>query len=440
MRVNWQTYFDAGKQCHDLAAELRRTDKPLHDAVKGDCAGMAGDAPGCKQWGEAYDRYARDTMQTCTHLSDALTNFGNVLYANGYKYAIADNAKPQRPTLHQVSEYQVTIPTSVRDNGDGVKHNGGVEEFFNELTAKIVSTFGKLPNGDVDKLSKAADTWKTFANHATITGAAAKISGIAALFDDMDAAENRAKIQEHFGTLKSSAELLATASLNVAAPVADYHSSTVEVGEGIKTAMTTFSWAVGLLVTGAIVGAIFSFGGSLAVAGGGVALAVEDTIATIRGLYTTKRLFQILKITLAASVAVGVVDAFGQVPDVTATLTKLAAIIAMKVLIDDNSPTATPALGGDDPITQEIAKKIADHANGRAAQGDGSHYVSGVGAAELPEYVRKVLDGEVPTEVKHLPRGRTAYWDPEKGAVVIEDGDGGTVFTPKDGREYFDGL
>lgn len=75
---------------------------------------MAGDAPGCKQWGEAYDQYARDTMQTCTHLADALTNFGNVLYANGYKYAIADNAKPQRPTLRQVSEYKVTIPLRPR--------------------------------------------------------------------------------------------------------------------------------------------------------------------------------------------------------------------------------------------------------------------------------------------------------------------------------------
>ncbi|MGK8555609.1 hypothetical protein [Nocardia gipuzkoensis] len=384
MRVNWQTYFDAGKQCHDLATELRRADKPVHDAVKGECAGMAGDAPGCKQWGEAYDRYARDTMQTCTNLADALTNFGNVLYANGYKYAIADNARPDRPTLRQVGEYKVIIPTSVHDNGDGVKHNGGVEEFFNELTSKIVGTFEKLPNGDVDKLSKAADTWKTFANHQTVTGAAAKISAISALFDDMDAAENRTLIQGHFGTLKSSAELLASASQNVAAPIADYHSSTVEVGEGIKTAMTTFAWAVGLLVTGAIVGAIFSFGGSLAVAGGGIGVAVADTIATIRGLYTTKRLFQILKITLAASVTVGIIDAFGKVPDLTSAIAKLAAIIAMKAFIDDNSPTATPTLGGNDPITQEIAKKIAEHANGRAAQGDGSHYVPGVGAAESP--------------------------------------------------------
>ncbi|RBO96300.1 hypothetical protein [Nocardia puris] len=440
MRVNWQTYFDAGKRCHDLAIELRRADKPVHDSVKGECAGMAGNAPGCKQWGEAYDRYARDTLQTCTHLADALTNFGNVLYANGYKYAIADNARPQRPVLNQVSEYKVTIPTVVHDNGDGVKHNGGAEEFFSELTAKVLDNFEKLPNGDVDKLSKAADVWKKFANHETITGAPAKISAISALFDDMDAPENRAKIQEHFGTLKSGADLLASASSNIASPVAEYHSSTVEVGDAIKSAMNAFAWAVGLLVTGAIVGAIFSFGGSVVAAGGGVAIAVSDTIATIRGLYTTKRLFEILKLTLAATVTVGVIDAFGKVPDLTSSLANLAALIAMKVFIDDNSPTTIPVLGGDDPITKEIAKKIAEHANGRAQQGDGSHYVPGVGAAELPEYVRRVLDGEIKTEVKHLPRGRVAYWDPEKGSVVIEDGDGGTVFTPKEGREYFDDL
>ncbi|WP_433622934.1 hypothetical protein [Nocardia sp. CA-120079] len=327
MKVNWRTYYEAAKQCHDLAGELRHADKPVHDAVKGECAGMAGDAPGCKQWGEAYDRYTRDTMQTCTDLADALTNLGNILYANGYKYGKADNANPESPPLQQVSEYKVTIPTSVHDNGD------------------------------VDKLSKAATTWKTFSTHATITGAPAKIATISALFDDMDATENRTIIQEHFGTLKSSADLLVSASTNVAAPVADHHSSTVEVGDCIKTAMTTFAWAVGLLVTGAIVGAIFSFGGSIAVAGGGVALAVEDTIATLRGLYTTKRLFQILEITLAASVAVGVIDAFGKVPDLTESLAKLAAIIALKVAID----------GEEKKLTFEPSPKHGPEQRGNAA-------------------------------------------------------------------------
>jgi hypothetical protein len=41
-------------------------------------------------------------------------------------------------------------------------------------------------------------------------------------------------------------------------------------------------------------------------------------------------------------------------------------------------------------------------------------------------------------EVRYLERGRVAYWDPDKEAVVIEDGEGGTVFTPKAGKSYFD--
>ncbi|MER7449363.1 hypothetical protein ABTW96_03635 [Nocardia beijingensis] len=441
MRVNWQTYYDAAKRCHDLASELRRADKPVHDAVKGECAGMAGDAPGCKQWGEAYDRYARDTMQACTHLADALTNFGNVLYANGYKYGKSDHGHPPRPTVNQVSEYKVSIPTSVHDNGDGVKHNGGVEEFFSELTSKIVSTFEKLPNGDVDKLAKAAQTWKAFAENRTIQEAPARISAISDLFDGMDAPENRALIQEKLQALESGANLLASASLNVAAPVAEYHTSTVEVGEGIKSAMNSFAWAVGLLVTGAIVGAIFSFGGSIAVAGGGVTVAASETISAIRSLYTSRRLFQILKITLAVSVTVGVIDAFDKVPDLSATITALAGIIAMKAVIDDDSPSA-PSETDDDAVEKRIAKAIADHANGRAEQGDGSHYVAGVPPEKLADYVESVISGTRPgVEVRYdLRGGRVAYWDPSTGAVVIEDGEAGTVHTPKEGKAYFDDL
>ncbi|MFI6218290.1 hypothetical protein ACIBCD_40310 [Nocardia brasiliensis] len=32
MRIDWQVYYDAAKRCHDLAADLRRADKPVHDA------------------------------------------------------------------------------------------------------------------------------------------------------------------------------------------------------------------------------------------------------------------------------------------------------------------------------------------------------------------------------------------------------------------------
>ncbi|MFM9587021.1 golvesin C-terminal-like domain-containing protein [Streptomyces caniscabiei] len=86
---------------------------------------------------------------------------------------------------------------------------------------------------------------------------------------------------------------------------------------------------------------------------------------------------------------------------------------------------------------------IAQHSAQRAAAGDGSHYVRGIDPRATAEYVDGVLTGDVPNlQVRYLKRGRVGYWDPDKGAVVIEDPStqGGTVFTPKTGKKYFDEL
>ncbi|OXR39652.1 hypothetical protein B7C42_08283 [Nocardia cerradoensis] len=48
MIVDWQIYYDAALKCQQIADDIRRADKPVHDAVKGECAGMAGQL-GCRQ-------------------------------------------------------------------------------------------------------------------------------------------------------------------------------------------------------------------------------------------------------------------------------------------------------------------------------------------------------------------------------------------------------
>ena len=58
---------------------------------------------------------------------------------------------------------------------------------------------------------------------------------------------------------------------------------------------------------------------------------------------------------------------------------------------------------------------------------------------EMAEHVERVMRN--PTATRSLQRGRTAYWDDATKSVVIHDPshlDGGTVFLPNDGREYFD--
>jgi hypothetical protein len=70
---------------------------------------------------------------------------------------------------------------------------------------------------------------------------------------------------------------------------------------------------------------------------------------------------------------------------------------------------------------------------------------------EFPGIITKEQFAEVVEDImtspaslsKDLSRGRKIWWDPKTGTVVIRDPanvDGGTVFKPRNSREYFDNL
>ncbi|WP_459545160.1 hypothetical protein [Nocardia sp. X0981] len=330
MYVNWQTYYDAAKKCHDLAAELRAADKPVHDAVKGQCAGMAGDAPGCKQWGETYDERARTVLQTCTNLADALTNFGYLLYATGYNHGVANKSNPDRPQVADVTVHSVQIPSSVADNGNGLGHEGGAAEFFDSLLDKVTAEFGKLPNGDLDKLATAETVWKTFGNHETVTGAAARISAIADLLTGIDEPKTRQGIANDFATMRTAAESLAGAAQVMAAPIGEYRTNTAETSRQISSETTAFLVESGIIIAAAVAVSWLTVGGSLAAGAGGVVALAGDAALTISRIYRASRLWSLLGLAAAATA----ITAFDALPDLEQVTTGLAAIILSRVNID----------------------------------------------------------------------------------------------------------
>lgn len=148
-----------------------------------------------------------------------------------------------------------------------------------------------------------------------------------------------------------------------------------------------------------------------------------------------------------AGVALGGVSVLGVGAGATMAMAGAQDVSRNAAGDDEVSPASTDHTadgGSTDPgpdLTDDVSRNIAKHANEEAVRpdGNGTHYVRGVNPNALPEYVDGVIDGQVPNlDVRYLDRGRVAYWDPDKEAVVIEDGDGGTVFTPKDGKAYFD--
>lgn len=369
LKLDWQIYYDAAARCHALAADIRAADKPLHDVVKTSCAGMAGDANGCRQWGIKYDEVAQQTMQACTNLADALTNYGCVLSAMGYNYAVANksNPMPERPTDSPLSQYTVTVASSVGDNGPGVhqKDGAGIAEFYDKLIDKIGEEFGKLPNGDEDKLSKASTAWGAFAENATIKGAADQLGSIIALFDGVTEKKNLELVLGNLTTLRDSASQVAVAAQNIATPVAEYHTSTTAARQTFESEINTLLVGAGIAVALGVVAAAFSFGGSLAVSGGAVLGLVANTINAIRTAYTATKLYRIVGLTAATATAAVVLTHFDEVPsDALITLsTSLVAIIGMRVLVDDVD--GDPSNGGATPQTGEYTQadvdRVAEH-------------------------------------------------------------------------------
>lgn len=287
----------------------------MHDAVKATCAGMAGDAPGCKEWGESYDQVAQQSMQTCTSLANALTNFGSVLYASGYNYGISNTSNPPSPGIQQVDEHNVAIPTSLCNNGIGIEDRGGVAGFFDGLVSRIVSEFGKLPNGDIGKLDTAESAWTDFSRNETSTSASARISAISALFENMDDTDNRRLIQEHFDTLRASAENLDTGAETIAASVGNYHNETVALGESLSSSINALELTIAVAALGAGVAFLLSLGTSAAVGGAAIAADVAATATTIRSAYRASNLLKVVGLATVAAGAVGVIDAFNDVPN-----------------------------------------------------------------------------------------------------------------------------
>ncbi|MEM6274188.1 MAG: RHS repeat-associated core domain-containing protein [Myxococcota bacterium] len=141
-------------------------------------------------------------------------------------------------------------------------------------------------------------------------------------------------------------------------------------------------------------------------------------------------------------VAIGVIVAEA-IADVLVVGGTAAGVVAGTQIIDhymneDSSgenecaPKAGAPVAGDESLGQQIA---AGHA--------GEKHLDDLGAEDADD-LAALVDGIVqnPSDVKDLSDGRRGYWSDE-GIVVIEnpnDPDGGTVFRPDRGRDFFDDL
>lgn len=428
-----QSYHSAADACYALSKEFQDAYNPLQTALL-ETGGMAGSYQAIKAWSKSYDQRAGALVLVATNFARAVQHFGDILTAAGYNWELANYKANRSPAKGAAPSLPRVVPSELPYGGNTVvgvassrSNSRGLESDFPGLYDKVTALIagGEIPDGDTVKLDRMAKAWKAFATNAAVFGARSRLRSVA---DGLERRYGSAAprdipyLAEHLRTLAASADEIELAANDLATATADHHVALVAMRSDINTKFTA-------VVVGASVTVAVSSISILNVRKAALEGAALDSAATaIAGAIGT--FFTGLSGISFATAAL-----------VTGGLATIAGLAIMIANIDDDSSGAQPTLGGNDPVTQEIAQEIANHAHERAVQGDGSHYVAGVAPADLAEYVRKVLDGEIPTEQRHdLRNGRVGYWDPEKGALIIEDNGGGTVYTPDKGRDAFDEL
>ncbi|ANI38125.1 hypothetical protein [Mycolicibacterium vaccae] len=158
--VDPDTFYAVGKGLFEKAGKLYDAFN-VNVAVLGDTAAMAGTDDTGAAWAASYDQRVGEILAAVNDLTQALENYGGVVFQAGYNHAVAEHnatpgnggpapVKPQEPVS---SAGILSAPPSAGGPGAGLLDNVGL----------LQQVGVPVPDGDTDKVSKAADAWDRLA-------------------------------------------------------------------------------------------------------------------------------------------------------------------------------------------------------------------------------------------------------------------------------------
>lgn len=302
-------YFAAAKQCHRLATDLHAAREPLYHNL-GQCGGMAGQYDSAEKWATGCDDQTTRVAKTAEAQIKALRKFGDVLNAAGYNWAQANwqadrnpnkGPAPVRPPTATAGVCFGQLPSVKGDNGSGLNTN--ISGLLNQIGVPV-------PDGDTNKLTRAAQAWTAFAGHSTVKTADAELNKIAGTFTALNAPDVQF-ISEHFATLRKGAADIALVSSQMAAPITAHQTSLAQMRGQINGETSSLITKLGLAVGATIVVAAIvcvatagiSAAGGAAAAGATATELIAATAITIRGIITASSLLALLGMATATFVA-----------------------------------------------------------------------------------------------------------------------------------------
>ncbi|GGL40947.1 hypothetical protein [Nocardia jinanensis] len=259
-------YYEAATICSAAAVAFFDVVTEQFGDLALETAEMAGSIGDGKVWAESYDQQTTDTYLLFKSLIGAIDNYSDILVEAGYNYAVADHdgsgPVPGRPATPQPALLECpAAPASAGGSGKGLVDDG----------LDLATQIGvPIPDGDADKLAKAAGCWNTLATGQATANLPAELERAGVLFQEVTAPDV-SFIDEDLRELKAAAEDLLTTFADLATACRDQEAAHRKLRADLATILEEFAVDIGteVMVTLALsIGAsVVSFGmGSAAVA------------------------------------------------------------------------------------------------------------------------------------------------------------------------------
>lgn len=286
-------YYEAATICSAAAVAFFEAVTTQFGELARHTTDMAGSIGDGKVWAGSYDQQTTETYLLFESLIGAIDNYSDILIEAGHNYALADydgnGPAPQRPATPQPALTVCPVmPPSAGGPGNGLVDDGL------DLAARIGVP---IPDGDADKLAKAAGCWNSLATGQATANLPAELERAAVLFQEVTAPDV-SFIDEDLRELKSSAEDLLTTFADLATACRDQEAAHRKLRADLAAVLTEFAEDIGkeILVTVAlsIAASVVGFGmGSAAVAAiraGKFATKVKHYVDRLRKVMDTVKL------------------------------------------------------------------------------------------------------------------------------------------------------
>jgi hypothetical protein len=158
--VDSETYYAVGKGLFEKAGKLYDAFN-VNVSILGGTGSMAGTDDAGKAWATSYDERVKEVLGAANDLAKALENYGGVVIQAGYNHAVAEhNATPgnQGPAPGMPPE-----PASTAGVLSAPPSAGGPGRGLVDAIGLMQQVGVPVPDGDTDKVSKAADAWDRLA-------------------------------------------------------------------------------------------------------------------------------------------------------------------------------------------------------------------------------------------------------------------------------------